>query len=204
MFGKDQATRAKADRNDLNTAMGVGALTIGLLLYDGIRRIADLFAVPGAVTVSTRVPQQDVTVGIGDGADAFVTSANLVVEDVNALSVASLVTAVVAHAVFLITVAVLGVLLCRRLLRGAVFDRVNANLTFGMSMGLLAAALVAMWFENMGLNGVFAALGGEFDEFRWALLADRIPLFVAAIAVGALVIVFRRGAELQKDAEGLV
>lgn len=196
-------SKIKSERDDLNTGIIVGALVVAWLLYDGVRRIADLFATAGAVTVSTRVPAQEVTVSVGSGAPAVVDSATLVVADVNAVSVGSLVLAIALPALCLIAVAVLGVMVCRRLMRGILFDRVNTRLTFAMSMGLLAAGLVGPWFENMGLNGVFAALGGDFND-QWLLLADEIPLFVAAIAVGVLVIVFRRGTDLQKDTEGLV
>lgn len=197
------ASKVKSDRDDLNTGIIVGALVVAWLLYDGVRRIADLFATTGAVTVSTRVPAQEVTAAIGEGASATIDSATLVVADVNAISIGSLVLAIGLPALCLIAVAALGVIVCRRLMRGILFDRANTRLTFAMSMGLLATGLLGPWFENMGLNGVFAALGGDFDD-QWLLLADEIPLFVAAIAVGVLVIVFRRGTDLQKDAEGLV
>lgn len=199
-----EKSKVKADRNDLNTAIVVGALVIAWLLYDSIRGIVDLFGTAGSVTVTTRVPAQEITAAIGEGARATVDSATLVVADVNAISIGSLVLAIALRALCLIAVAVLGVIVCRRLMRGILFDRVNTRLTFSMSIGLLAAGLVSPWFENMGLNGVFAALGGEFDDHRWLLLTDGVPLFVAAIAVGVLVIVFRRGNMLQKDAEGLV
>ncbi|MCS3843010.1 hypothetical protein [Microbacterium sp. AK031] len=199
-----ESSKIKADRNDLNTAIVVGALVIAWLLFDGIRRIVELFGTAGSVTVTTRVPAQEITAAIGDGAPAIVDSATLVVADVNTVSIISLVLAITLRALCLIAVAVLGVVLCRRLMRGILFDRVNTRLTFAMSIGLLAAGLIGPWFENMGLNGVVAALGGEFDYQRWLLFSDGIPLFVAAIAVGVLVIVFRRGTALQKDAEGLV
>ena len=199
-----RAKGTAADRNDLNTAIAVGALVIGWLVYDSIRRIADLFATSGAVTVTTRVPAQEVTAAIGDGAPATVDVATLVATDVNLVSVICLVLAIVLRAACLITAAVLGVIVCRRLMRGILFDRTNTRLTFTMSIALLIAGLAGPWFENMGLNGVFAALGGEFDGQRWLLFADGIPLFVASIAVGVLVIVFRRGSALQKDTEGLV
>lgn len=203
-MAKDIATQAKADRNDLLTAITVGALVIGVLVYDGVQRLVDLFGTPGAITVTTHVPTQQITAAIGDGTAATVGSATLVVEGVNVISVICLVLAIALCALCLIAVAALGVVLCGRLLRGVVFDQVNARLTFAMSMGLLAAGLVGPWFENMGLNGVFAALGGDYGDGRWLLFRDGIPLFVAAIAVGVLVIVFRRGARLQKETEGLV
>ena len=202
-MAKDAMKQAKADQGDLNTAIVVGALIVGWLIYDSVRRIADLFAAAGAVTVSTRVPAQELTVAVGAGAPATINTATLAVADVNAISVASLVLSIALPALCLIGVATLAVLVCRRLMRGVVFDRRNTHMTFAMSMGLLAAGLVGCWFENMGLNGVFAALGGEFDD-QWLLFVDEIPLLISAIAVGVLVIVFRRGTALQKDAEGLV
>lgn len=203
-MAKDIATQAKADRNDLLTAIIVGALVIGVLVYDGVQRLTTLFGTAGAVTVMAPVPLQQITAAIGDGAVALVDSAILVADGVNVVSVVSLVLAIALRTLCLITVAALGVILCRRLLRGVVFDQVNARLTFVMSMGLLAAGLVGPWFENMGLNGVFAALGGDYGDARWLLFRDGVPLFVAAIAVGVLVIVFRRGVRLQKETEGLV
>lgn len=204
MNSKDAAKQARADRNDFNVAIAVGALVIGWLLFDGIRGIAGLFAAPGSVTVTTRMPAQEITAAIGEGATATVESAILVVADVSTISVVSLVLAIALRALCLIAVAVLGVIVCRRLMRGILFDGVNTRLTFVMSVGLLVAGLIGPWFENMGLNGVFAALGSEFGDQRWLLFADGIPLFIAAIAAGVLAIVFRRGHSLQKDAEGLV
>jgi hypothetical protein len=195
--------QAVVDRNDLNTAIVVGAMVVAWLVYDGIRGVTGLFATPDAVTVATRVPSFTGTAPIGDGAEATVVTAILAVPDVSPISVGSLVIAVVLKALLLVGVTVLGVIVCRRLMRGIVFDRANTMLSFWMSMGLLAAGLAPTFFENMGLNGVFAALDGEFDE-QWALFLDGAPLFIAAIAVGVLVIVFRRGAALEKDAEGLV
>ncbi|MGP6170348.1 hypothetical protein ACTU6V_03955 [Microbacterium sp. A204] len=195
--------QVRSDRNDLNAAIVVGGLVIAWLLYDGIRALVQLFATAGSVTVTTRVPAQELTVAIGAGAPATVDAATLTVENVNGVSTVCLVLAIALRAVCLVGVTALGVVLCRRLMRGAVFDRVNSSLTFAMSIGFLAAGLAWAWFENMGLNGVFAALGGEFDG-QWLLFLDGIPLFVAAIALGVLVIVFRRGASLQKDTEGLV
>src|SRR5690606_35156881 len=89
--GVMNTSKIKSERDDLNTGIIVGALVVAWLLYDGVRRIADLFATAGAVTVSTRVPAQEVTVPVGSGAPAVVDSATLVVADVNAVSVGSLV-----------------------------------------------------------------------------------------------------------------
>lgn len=191
------------DRGDLTAAIITGALVIAALIYDAIRRIGILFQTPGSLTVDAPVPPQPITADIGEGVSATVNVATLVVADVNAVSVASLVLAVVASSACLVVATTLAVLMCRRLLQGIVFDRVNARFTTAISMLLLAAGLLGHWFENMGLNGVFAALGGEFNE-QWALFLQMVPFFIAAMAVGVLGIIFQRGIRLQRDTEGLV
>ncbi|HWS50496.1 MAG TPA: hypothetical protein VN241_05760 [Microbacterium sp.] len=200
---RDPQVQAKRDRADLVTAVVVAALAVAVLLYDGVSRISALFVTPGAITVETPFDAQTVTVDVGGGTPATVASATLVVQDVNAVSVVSLVAAIVIGTAGLIAAAVLAAAVCRRLLRGHVFDRVNVILTFWVSLSLLIGSLGAVWFHNMGLNGVLAAVGGEFDG-QAELMLQAVPLFVAAMAAGVLVIVFRRGAELQRDAEGLV
>ncbi|WP_243229615.1 hypothetical protein [Microbacterium sp. CIAB417] len=204
MAGRDPSTQVRRDRNDLVTGVIVGAVAVGLLSFDAVQRILVLFGTPGAVTVSTRVPAQEYTALIGPGTPAVVETATLTATDVNTISVVSLVVAIMLRSLCLIAAATLSVMVCLRLLRGVVFDRVNSGLTFAVSMSLMLAGLLGPWFENMGLNGVFAALGGDFGDGRWLLFRDGIPLYIAAIAVGVLVIVFRRGADLQKDTEGLV
>lgn len=200
---KTPQKQAASDRNDLSTAIVVGALAVLALLYDGIRRVAALFAEPGLITVEAPIPAQSITADLGEGAQATVTSAALAVDGVNIVSVVSLVTAIVVHVLGLMTVAVLAVLVCRRLSRGVVFDATNTRLMFWISMSLLIGGLGEAWFLNMGLNGVFAALGADFDG-QAGLLLEAVPMFAVAMAVGVLVIIFRRGAALQRETEGLV
>ncbi|GEK86711.1 hypothetical protein [Microbacterium aerolatum] len=203
MAVRDPALQTKRDRGDLATAIGVGALAIGFLLFDGVRQITELFSAPDAVTVRAPASAQTITADIADGVPASTDIVILSVEDVNVVSIVSLLLGVVISTLGLIATAVFATLVCRRLLRNVVFDRVNTRLAFAASVGLLVAGLGGMWFHNMGLNGVFAAIGGEFDG-QTALLMDAIPTLIAAFAVGVLVIVFRRGSVLQKDTEGLV
>ncbi|KDA06930.1 hypothetical protein DC31_07785 [Microbacterium sp. CH12i] len=202
-MAKDAQALARSDRNDLGTAVVVAAFAVGFLIYNGIRQIAMLFSTPGAITVETPLTAQPFTANIGAGASATAHAATLMVSDVSAIGVIFLVLGIVLSTVGLIVAAVLGAVLCRRLLRGHVFDATNTRLTFAISLVLLIGPLGNVWFTNMGLNGVFAAAGGEFESHP-QLLLDAVPLFVASIAVGVLVIVFRRGAALQRDAEGLV
>lgn len=203
MAARDPKLEAKSDRNDLVVAIIVGALAIGYLLFTGVNSIVSLFTSPDAITVDSPLPAQQMIAAIGSGAPATITSGTVTVDDVNAVSVVCLVLAIITGTLGLVAVAALGVIVCIRLSRGTVFDRVNARLLFALSMTLLVAGLGEVWFRNMGLNGVFAALGGEFND-QAALMMEAAPLFVAAIAAGVLVIIFRRGAALQRETEGLV
>lgn len=203
MMARTPELQARRDRSDLVTGIIVGALVIAFLLFRGANAVASLFATPGAVTVDAPIPAQVISTGLGEGAEATITSGTLVVADVSTISVVCLVLAIVLSTLGLVAAAALGVWSCIRMLRGRVFDQVNVRLLFGLSMSLLIAWAGEYWFRNMGLNGVFAALDDEFRGQTELNLAG-ISLAVAAIAVGVLVLVFRRGAALQKDAEGLV
>lgn len=195
--------QARRDRSDLLTGIIVGALVIAFLLVRGTNALVSLFATPGAVTVDAPLPAQVISTRLGDGAAATITSGTVVVADVNTVSVICLVLAIVLSTLGLVAAAVLGVSSCIRMLRGRVFDQVNVRLLFSLSLSLLIAWAGEYWFRIMGLNGVFAALDDEFRAQTELTLAG-ISLVVAAVAVGVLVIVFRRGVALQRDAEGLV
>lgn len=190
-------------RNDILYAIAAGVIASGFVLYDSIRRIAELFSTPGAISARAPLPEQPITAEIGDGTRAVADSAMLIVEGVNTVSIVCLVLSIALSAVGLILAAVLAVTVCIRLLRGQVFDRTNTRLLTGVSLALAAAALCDMAFRTMGLNGLFAAAGGEFDA-QQNLFYEQLPLFGAAFAVGLLGIIFRRGTTLQREAEGLV
>lgn len=203
MMARTPELQARRDRSDLVTGVIVGALAIAFLVFRGANAVVSLFATPGAVTVDAPIPAQVVTTGLGEGTGATITSGILVVADVNAVSVICLVLAIVLSTLGLVAAAALGAASCIRMLRGRVFDQVNVRLLFALSMSLLLAWAGEYWFWHMGLNGVFAALDDEFRG-QTELNLTGVPLVVAAIAVGVLVIVLRRGVALQKDSEGLV
>lgn len=203
MMARDPELQVRRDRNDLVAGIIVGALVIAFLLFRGTNAVVSLFATPDAITVDAPIPAQVVSTGLGKGAEATITSGTLVVADVSTISVVCLVLAIVLGTLGLVAAAALGASSCIRMLRGKVFDQVNVRLLFALSMSLLFAWVGEYWFRAMGLNGVFAALDDEFHGQTGFSLAG-ISLVVAAVAVGVLVIVFRRGVALQKDAEGLV
>lgn len=195
--------KQRSDRDDLIWSVLVAALLIGLLVFRAVSDLIHLFSTPGAVTVDAPIPAQEITAQIGGGAAAIVSEGALVVNGVNTVSVVSLVLAIVLTAVAFIAASALALTACLRLLRGHLFDRTNVRLLFWLSMSLLAAWLCNDAFQVMGLNGVFAALDGEFTG-QAAIAFSDVGTLIAAIGVGVLVIIFRRGAALECETEGLV
>lgn len=195
--------QARRDRGDLWTAVVVGALVGVGIAAIAIREIASLFSIPGTVTATIPVDPQTVPLSVGTGVAGTVSSAQVSVAGVSPVAIACFVIAIVLAAGGLIVATALGSLVCVRMLRGSVFSRRNTGALFAISMLLLFAPLAGSFFRNMGLNGLFATLGGEYDE-QWAATLDLLPWFLAAIAVGVLVIVFRRGEHLQRETEVLV
>ncbi|WP_300267744.1 hypothetical protein [Microbacterium sp.] len=193
----------RGQQHDLLYGVGWALIASGFVLYDSIRRILELFSTPGAISARSPLPPQQIEAGVGSGVSAVMDSAVLIVPGVNTVSIVCLVLSIALGAVGLIGAAVLVAALCVRLLRGSVFDRINIRLLAAISLSLTGAALCTMAFRTMGLNGVFAAVGGSFDEQR-QLFFEQLPLFGVAFAVAVLIVVFRRGALLQKETEGLV
>lgn len=195
--------RAQPYRNDLlwGVAWCLGASAF--VIYNGTQRLLELFATPGAVSARAPLPAQSLTAEVGDGIPAFVDSAVMTVPGVNTVSVVCLVLGVVLSAIGLIGGAVLAAVLCVRMLRGIIFDRINTRVLSAISISLACAAICDMGFRTLGLNGVFAAAGGEFNADR-QLFFDQLPLLGVAFGIATISIVFRRGAALQRDTEGLV
>lgn len=203
MMARTPELQARRDRSDLVTGIIVGALVVAYLLFRGTSAVASLFATPGAITVDAPIPTQEITTRLGEGAVATITSGTLVVANVSTVSVICLVLAIVLSTLGLVAAAAIGVSSCIRMLRGSVFDQTNVRLLFALSLSLLFAWAGEYWFRNIGLNGVYAALDEDFRGHS-AFDLTGIPLIIAVIGIAVLLIVFRRGTALQKDAEGLV
>ncbi|MGX1703701.1 hypothetical protein [Microbacterium sp. NPDC055357] len=193
--------QARRDRSDLWAAIIVAALAAVFVVRATSESITVMFSRPGAIIADTPVVASDVT--LADGIPAVVSTAQVVTEGVSPVTATVLVTGIVLFSASLLAAIVLACLLCRNLLRAIVFSRTNTRLLFAISMVLLFGSLGGTWFRMMGLNGVFAALGSTFDQ-QFALFVEGAPTLIAVLAAGVLVIVFRRGDHMQRDAEGLV
>ncbi|MGI6877188.1 hypothetical protein [Microbacterium sp. gxy059] len=193
----------KNDRSDIGTVVTVGILVVAYILYVAVTRLSEMFSVPGSVTAPVPMPASDSTVSTGLDAAASADTVLLSVAGVNAISTGSFVVSIALPALAYASAALLGIRICRNLLRGDVFSPANARITTVASLLLAGGALVGAFFRVLGLNGMLAAAGGDFGEHTRVML-DVAPVFLAAIAIGVLPVIFRRGLALQKETEGLV
>lgn len=194
--------QARSDRADLRAAVVVSIVVAAVIVNQAYIALWGLFRTPGSVTTSIVVPAQTVPISLGSATEGLVTEAQVSVSGVAPVAVIFLVVGILITAFGLLAATILGALFCVRLLRGVLFIRSNTAILFAISMLLLGAPLLGSFFEHMGMNGVMARLGAE-DVSQWAYTLQLMPI-LAAMAVGVLVIVFRRGERLQRDTEGLV
>ena len=194
------------ERADLWAAVIVGAIAAVAVVVIAAIRVAGLFT-PEGISVAVPIAGVSAELPLGPGGAPVagaVTEARLVVGDVDALSISSLVGAIVVSAVaYLLTIG-FTVKLSINLMRGRAFSRQNSRLVYGISIVVMAGALASTLLEIMGLNGVYAALGGPEFDGHIALYWANWPIYLAAIGLGILAIAFRVGERLQRDAEGLV
>lgn len=211
MTAATQAKRARSERQDLWFFIVVGAIAAIASIGAAVRRLLELFS-PDGIAISVPLEQMPAELALGvQGAavSVHVTQATVLVPDLNTLSLIMLVATIIAQALTVLVVAVCALLLCRNLMRGAAFGRANTKLIFTSFYVVLAGAVLSQAGTTLGLNGVFAALAGtptygtEYTS-NVNILASFWPSYLAAIALGAIAIAFRRGEALQRDAEGLV
>lgn len=195
----------RRDRSDLWATLIVAAVAGAAVVTLAVRRLIAMFAQAGATTVEMPTHASGVAFSLAEGADVTgtVTQATVAVPDLPGIVIGSFVLDVVVTTVGYLAVIVLSVILCVRFMRGRFFERGASRLLASISIVLIATPIAGVFFRNMGLNGAFAALGGDFtgaSELFW----EAAPVYLAAMAVGALAIAFRQGERLRRETEGLV
>jgi hypothetical protein len=195
----------RRDRSDLWATLIVAAVAGASVITLAVRRLLAMFAEAGATTVDMPAQASGVAFPVAEGADVTgtITRATVAVPDLPAIVIGSFVLDIVVTAAGYLAVIVLAVILCVRFMRGRFFERGASRLLATISIVLVATPIAGVFFRNMGLNGTYAALGGDFDGMS-ELFWEAAPVYLAAMAVGALAIAFRQGERLRRETEGLV
>jgi hypothetical protein len=157
------------------------------------------------VAITAAFADTPATLPIGPDGAAIDVIAQEVVFRVSDLPPVSLVSLILAEAVFavaaVITIASVCIVL-RNLIRGRAFVAQT-----GKYVGIASLAAVVGWvltwlFTTMGANGGSSALSGT-GAVNTAFPVDPLTIFAIA-AIGALSVAFQAGYRLQRDTDGLV
>lgn len=197
-------TMSKSNRADLYATITVGLIVAVITIITATLRIVHVLP---NTNVSVLVPLADTTTSLPlgpDGADVTVAidQAAVTVSNMPPVVVASLVLSAICGALTVLIVTALICLLCRNMLGGTMFSRVNSRLVWGSSVTIATGWLLGLLLNTMGTNGAVATLSdNSFDKV--VMTIDWLP-FVFAMMVGALALAFRAGERMQRDTDGLV
>lgn len=181
-------------------------VTIAIVLVVAVQRYIQTFTAEG---IRTWLPLPDAEVTAHTNAGTITGSSDgltVVATDVNTISAVSLGASIAVVALSWIAVAICMTVLTRQLIAGQAFSRRANRAVNAASYITVGGTLLAMTLDKFAQNGVATALGlANFDSstgFVW--LEPYVMPWAFAFFVGVLGLAFARGAQLQKDTQGLV
>lgn len=210
-------TTAKATRSETADAITVilyAAAALVTVAFATILRVASTFRETG-IAWTIPIDQQPISATTDSGAisiEGYADEAMIIANDVNAVSVAAIITAITLWALAAALVIASVTLVAWNFLRGRFFVRGNVWAFNAIGWTLVGAPILIVMLETMGRNGVTAALGlGDGEPVHPLEFWTIAPFFATGVTVGLIAVAFRRGirlqqekAALEKETEGLV
>ncbi|MFS0713147.1 hypothetical protein ABC195_04640 [Microbacterium sp. 2P01SA-2] len=203
-------TLTRGPRSDAADAITVLLLGIGAaitVVLSVVARFLDAFRDAG---VAWRIDIDDepfaASLGSGDGyVDGIVENALVIAPGVDGATAAALAGSIVAWGLACLLVVLAVMYVARSFLRGRFFVPATARAFDVIGWSIVGGGLVVLILENIGRNGILAALGvGEGEPLHFLDFWSYAPAWAVGVAVGLVAIAFRRGVRLQRDTEGLV
>lgn len=205
---------SRSERADAITVLLLGAAALVIVANATYIRILSTFR-GDRIAWSIPIDEQPISATTDSGAisiEGIAQDAMIFATGVDPISVAAIIAAIAMWA--LAGVAVIGgvCLIAWNFLRGRFFHRGNAAAFDVIGWTLAVAPILIVGLENVGRNGVVAALGlGDGEPVHPVELWTIAPIFAAGVTVGLISRAIRRGIRLQqeksvleKDTEGLV
>ena len=197
----------RSERADALTVLAFAVAALIVVAFSTALRAAGIFRDDG-IAWSVPIDDQPIEATADSGAIALSGIAQHAVvfaKDVNALSVAAIIAALALSAVAAVAVIAAVALVAWNFLRGRIFVRANVGALNVIGWVLVLAPLAITFLEQIGLNGVLAALDlSGYGSGAFVDLGVIVPLFATGVAVGLVAVAFRRGVRLQKETEGLI
>lgn len=198
------ATPDASDRLGLYLASGAAGIGIVSVLVSTIARLVQV--APGHdVPVAVRLSDETVQVPVGPNGslvDGTVETATVIVADPAPATLFALWAEPIAWGVTWIALLVIGAILCLRIARAQVFNRVTYRLLYAASAILTAGWFVGSILTAMTVNGALSAV----SDYTYEVQSMHINLaaVIGIIAIAAVGTAVQLGEKLQKETEGLV
>jgi len=207
-------TPTRSQSADAITVILFGAAAVIVTAISTVLRVLSTFRDQG-IAWSIPIDEQPIDATVGSGAasvQGIAQHAMVFATGVDAASTAAIIGSMALWALAPLIVIVGIMVVAGNFLRGRFFVRSNARAFDAIGWTLVLAPMLIVMLENVGLNGVSAAVGLEGSgpvhpiEF-WSI----VPIFATGVAVGLIAAAFRQGIRLQKtntalenDTKGLV
>ena len=197
-------TLPRSDRVGIYLTIAIGAIAIGLTIWQVIVRLVEVF--PG-VDVPVTVPlfDQTTTLPIGPSGSPIqvdVYQATIVVPDPAAATLFALYGQPVVFGAASVAAIALLCLFCWRLARGRAFERPTTRLILA-AVGVIGVGwITSSVLTQMSINGAIAAVSdGSYESS--GVLFEILPA-IGILGLAAIGAAFQIGERLRRDTEGLV
>lgn len=197
----------RSEYADAATVLVYGAATAIIVGIGIVSRAISIFR-PDGIAWTIPVDEAPVQATLDSGTlpvDGIVQEVMVIAPDVNTVSIACIIAALVVTAISAVLVIGSVIFVARNFLVGKFFVRANviALNTIGFTVSI--APLIVLGLEHMGQNGILAAIGlADAETIHPVQLWGILPILAIGIALGLVSRAFSRGIALQKEAEGLV
>ncbi|MCI1020390.1 DUF2975 domain-containing protein [Microbacterium sp. C5A9] len=195
-------TATRSQSADAITVILFGAAAVVVTAISTVLRVLGTFRDQG-IAWSIPIDEQPISATTDSGAgsvEGIAQSAMVFATGVDAVSTAAIIGSLVLWALAPLVVIAGIMLVAWNFLRGRFFVRGNARAFDAIGWTLTLAPMIIVLLENVGLNGVTAALGFDAGEpvhpiEFWSI----VPFFAAGVAVGLIAAAFRQGIRLQRE-----
>lgn len=195
-----KATRSQSA--DAITVIFFGVAAMVLTAISTVLRVLGTFRDQG-IAWSIPIDEQPIDATVDSGlasVEGIAQQAMVFATGVDAVSTSAIIGSLALWALAPLIVIAGIMLVAWNFLRGRFFVRGNARAFDAIGWTLVLAPMLIVLLENVGLNGVAAAVGLDSGEpVRPLEFWSIVPIFATGVAVGLIAAAFRQGIRLQRD-----
>lgn len=183
---------------------GIGAAVTVVIMT--VLRILDIFRPVGiAWTVPIDDMVIDATMNSGSTSmEGIAGEVTVIVSEVDTVAAAAIIASIATWALAALLIIGCVTHVARSFLQSRFFVRSTARAFDIIGWTLVLGAVLVLLLDNVGRNGVLAALDITGEPLHFIEFAAFAPVWAIGVATGLIAMGFRRGIRLQRETEGLV